>query len=116
MEHVGGVHRLQGAEGLVDKVLAVIIAKVLCADHTVHVGFHQLLDKVDFREAVVVSRLLDVEDGDDVFVVKVAEELHLAEGAEAEHGVVEGSDLLDGHFLARGLVESGAVEGESALW
>jgi len=42
-------------------------------------------------------------------VVEVPKELHLAESAQAEHGVVEGGDLLDCDFLARGLVESGAV-------
>jgi hypothetical protein len=57
------------------------------------------LDEVDFGEARVVARFLDVEDGDDVLVVEVAEQLHFAESAQAEHGVVEGGDLLDCDFL-----------------
>jgi hypothetical protein len=36
------------------------------------------LDEVDLGKAVVGARLLDVEDGDDIFVVKVSEELHFA--------------------------------------
>ncbi len=30
------------------------------------------LDQVDFGEGLVISGLLDVEDGNDVFVIKVA--------------------------------------------
>jgi hypothetical protein len=36
------------------------------------------LDEVDLCESLVVSGLLDVEDGDDVLVVEVAEQLHLS--------------------------------------
>ena len=39
-----------------------------------------------------------------VFVVEVLEQLDLAEGAQAEHGVVEWGDLFDGNFLSSGSV------------
>ena len=58
------------------------------------------LNKVDLVEALVAPGLLDVEDRDDVFMVEVPEKLHFAKGSETEHGVVEGSNLLDGDFLA----------------
>ena len=64
------------------------------------------LDQIDLLEGLIVPRLLDVEDGDDVLVVEVAQELHLSECSQAEHGVVERSDLLDGDLLARRLVDS----------
>jgi len=67
------------------------------------------LDEIDFGETRVVAWFLDVENGNDVLVVEVAEELHFAESAQAEHGVIEGGDLFDCDFLARGLVESRAV-------
>lgn len=37
-------------------------------------------------------------------MVEIAQELHLSEGPQAKHGVVEGGDLLDGNLLARGFV------------
>ncbi|KAI6751336.1 hypothetical protein HG531_006032 [Fusarium graminearum] len=43
VQHVGRVHRLEGSEGLVDEVLAVVVGKILCADDTVHIRLHQLL-------------------------------------------------------------------------
>jgi hypothetical protein len=67
------------------------------------------LDEVDLSKCLIVARLLDVENGDDVLVVEVAQQLHLSQGSQAEHRVVEGSDLLDSHFLARGLVQRGAI-------
>ena len=44
--------------------------------------------------------------------MKVAEELDFAEGAETEHGMVEGGDALDGDLALGGNVHGGA-EGES---
>lgn len=42
-------------------------------------------------------------------MVEVAQELHLSESSQAKHGVVEGSNFLDGDLLARGLVYRRAV-------
>jgi hypothetical protein len=58
------------------------------------------LDQVDLSECLVVSRLLDVEDGNDVLVVEVSEQLHLSQCSQTEHGVVKGCNLLDGDLLA----------------
>jgi hypothetical protein len=66
------------------------------------------LNEVDLVEAVIASGSLDIQNRDDVFVVEVAEQLHLTEGSETKHGVVERSNLLDGDFLTRGLVDSRA--------
>ena len=41
-------------------------------------------------------------------MVEVAKQLHLTKCSEAEHGVVERRDLLDGDLLAGWLVDSGA--------
>ena len=35
------------------------------------------LNEIDFRKLCVVLRLLDIEDGDDILVLKVAQQLHL---------------------------------------
>lgn len=43
-------------------------------------------------------------------MVKVSEKLHFAESSEAEHGVVERRNLLDGHLLAGWLVDGGAKQ------
>lgn len=58
------------------------------------------LNEVDLVEAIIASRLLNVEDGDDVFVVEIAQQLHLSQSSQTEHGVVEGGDLLDGNLLS----------------
>lgn len=109
MQHVGRVHRLEGAQRLVDEVLAVVVRELLCADDAVHVGLHELLDEIDLVKGVVAPGLLDVEDRDDVLVVEVAQQLHLAQRPQAEHGVVEGGDLLDGDLLPGGLVDRRAL-------
>jgi len=44
MDNISGVQRLEGAQGLVDEILGVIIRQVLCSDHTVHIGLHELLN------------------------------------------------------------------------
>ena len=66
------------------------------------------LDQVDLIERFVISRLLNVEDRNNVLMIEVSEELHFTQGPEAKHGVVEGGNLLDGDFLAGGLVDCGA--------
>jgi hypothetical protein len=66
------------------------------------VSLHELLDQVDLVELVDRGWPEDVEDGDDILVVKMAEELYLAEGAETEHGVVEGGDTFNGDLALSG--------------
>lgn len=68
------------------------------------------LNKIDLVEAIVASGLLDIEDGDDVFVVEIAQQLHLSQSSQTEHGVIEGGDLLDGNLLSRGLVNGRAAQ------
>lgn len=67
------------------------------------------LNEVHLVEVVISARSLNVEDGDDVLMVEVAEKLHLSECPKAEHGMVKWSDLLDGHLLTGGLVDSRAI-------
>jgi hypothetical protein len=43
-------------------------------------------------------------------VVKVAQQLHLTESTETEHGVIKRCDLLDGNLLAGWFVDSRAGE------
>lgn len=66
------------------------------------------LDQVDFMEALVVSRLLNIQNADDILVVEVAKQLHFTQRAETEHAVVERRNLLDGDFLTGWLVYSRA--------
>jgi len=46
MENVGRVHTLECTQGLVDKVLAMVVTQVLCPDHPVHVCLHEFLDQI----------------------------------------------------------------------
>jgi hypothetical protein len=67
------------------------------------------LNQVNFIESLVVTGPLDIKDGNNVLVIKVSQQLHLAQCAQTEHGVVEWRDLLDGNLLARGLVNGRAT-------
>jgi hypothetical protein len=42
-------------------------------------------------------------------VIEIPQQLHLAQRPQAEHGVVEGSNFLDGDFLPGGLMDCGAA-------
>ena len=88
-----------------------------------HVGLHQLLRckvsssvghpgketldlyEVDFCEAIIIAWFLNIEDRDDVLMVEVSQQLHLPQGSEAEHRVVEGRYLLDCNLLAGGFMQ-----------
>lgn len=79
--------------------------------------FDAHLDEIDLGKCLIVARLLDVEDGDDVLMVEVPQQLHLSQRSQTEHGMVERCDLLDSHFLTGGLVQRGAViQLATALW
>lgn len=66
------------------------------------------LNEIDLIKGVIAARLLDIEDGNNVLMVEVSQQLHLTEGSETEHGVIEGCYLLDGNLLARWFVDGGA--------
>lgn len=57
------------------------------------------LDQINLVKRLITPWLLDVEDADDVLVVKVAQQLHLSESSQTKHGVVERSDFLNGDLL-----------------
>jgi hypothetical protein len=67
------------------------------------------LDEIDLGETVIIARSLDVEDRNNVLVVEISQQLHLSQCSETEHGMVKGSDLFDGYFLARRLMQRRAV-------
>jgi len=67
------------------------------------------LDEINFSECFIAPWLLDVKNRDNVFVVEVPEQLHLAQGSQAEHGMVKGSDLLDSNLLPGGFMECRAI-------
>ena len=41
---ISGVEGLECSQGLIDKVLGVIVREILCPNDAVHVGLHELLD------------------------------------------------------------------------
>jgi len=67
--------------------------------HLTKDGLYAHLDEIDLGKGLVVSWPLNVEDGNDVLVVEIPKQFHLAQSAQTEHGMVKGSDLLDGHLL-----------------
>lgn len=93
---------------LVYKVLAMVIAQLLGTDNTMKVSLHELLDKINLGEVVYTAGLEDIEDGDDVFVMKVSEEFYFTESSETEHSVVEGGDAFDSDFALSERVGRGA--------
>ena len=90
----------------------MIVAERLRPDDPVEVCFHQFLDEVYFFKVLEGRRAENVEDGDDVLVVKVPEQPDLSEGAQTKHGVVKGGDTLDGDLSLRGEVHRRAWQWE----
>lgn len=41
------MHGFESSESLVDKVLTMIVGEILCSDDTMHIGFHQFLERAD---------------------------------------------------------------------
>lgn len=109
------MHGLERSQRLVDEILAMVVGEVLGSNDSVHIRLHEFLDKVDLVEAIVASRLLDIKNGDDVFVVEVTQQLHLSQSSQTEHGVVEGGNLLDGHLLPGRLVNGRANNSVGSL-
>ena len=62
------------------------------------------LDEIHLRECLQTCWFLDIEDRDDILMVKVSQKLHLSERPQAEHGMIKWRDLLDGNLLARRFV------------
>jgi len=87
------------------------ITQVLGTDNTMKVSLHELLDKINLGEVVYTAGLEDIEDGDDVFVMKVSEEFYFTESSETEHSVVEGGDAFDSDFALSERVGRGADQG-----
>ncbi len=65
----------------------MVVAGLLGTDDTVEISLYELLDEIDLSKVMQQWRVENVEDADDVLVVKVAGELDFMEGTEAEHGV-----------------------------
>lgn len=63
------------------------------------------MNEIYFIERIIAAGSLDIQDGDDVFVVEIAQQLHFTQGPQTEHRVVEGDDLLDRDLLAGRLVD-----------
>ena len=112
MDDAAAVQVLDALEQLVEQVGHVVVAQVVGADDGVQVGVHVLLDEVDLAEALETRGLLDVEDFDDVRVVEALEELDLAQGPQAEEVPLKGLDLLDGHEL---LAVVAVADGDDAV-
>lgn len=81
VDDIGTVDVEQASEDLVDEILDMVISEILDSvgkaspyllrvDHTMQVGFHEVGDDVDFIEACLVLRTLEVQNRNDVFVVK----------------------------------------------
>lgn len=51
---------------------------------------HQFLYEIDFLEIVETWRLKDIDDRDDIFVMKVTKKFDLAESPKTEHRVIKG--------------------------
>ena len=48
----------------------MVVGEVLCADDAMHVRFHEFLDEVDFGEAIVALGFLDIENGNDLLLIR----------------------------------------------
>src|SRR5215469_7558489 len=67
------------------------------------------LNQVYLRKCFQAARLLDIENRNDVLMIKVSQELHFSKCAQAEHGMIEGCDFLDCDLLTGRLVNGRAT-------
>jgi len=82
------------------------------------------LDEVDFLEVFDVRWLEYVEDRDNVFMIEVAKQLDLAQGAQTEHRMIKGRNTFDGYFALRWYMDCGTasrdkvsrVGGNNRIW
>jgi hypothetical protein len=73
------------------------------------------LDQINLVKGFITPRLLDIKDRDDVLMVEIPQQLHLAQRPQAEHGMIEWGDLLDGNLLSGGLVDGGTIRDGQTL-
>lgn len=71
MDDIRAVDIQAASEQLIHEVLAVVVGQVLPrVDDSVHVGLHQVGHDVDVLESCGSGWLLDVDESDDVLMVK----------------------------------------------
>lgn len=71
MNHVGRVDVKQPTQSLVHEILNVLVGQLLLGvDHSMKIRFHQVCDDVDVFIILGVIRPLEVEQRNDVLVVK----------------------------------------------
>ena len=111
VEDASRVDVLESPQDLVQEVLGVFIAEGLHGVYdVVKVALHQVQNYVHVLEGrSVFGRLHHVQDGDDVLVAEVAEDLELAVGPLGDGRYLEYlGHLLDGDAEARAVVHGGA--------
>jgi len=96
---------------LIDKVLTVVIAKLLGSYHAMQIRLHEFLYEVNFLEVIEAGGSQYVENRDDVLMMEVAQQLYLAQRSQAEHGVIKGGDSLDCDLSLGGYVYGGTAHG-----
>ena len=75
---------------MIDKVLTMVVAEFLSPNHTMQVGLHQFLYEVNLLEIVKTWRLQDIDDCNDIFVMKVTKKFNLAKSSKTKHRVIKG--------------------------
>ena len=91
--------------------MTVVIAKLLGPYHTMQIRLHELLHEVNLFEVIETGGSQNVENGDDVLVMEVAQQLYLAQCPQAEHRVIKGGDTLDRNFSLGRCMDGGAAHG-----
>lgn len=112
MDNISRIQSLQGPESLyfqtkvnmlqlacrstylVNEILAMIIAEFLSSNDPVQICFHEFLNQIHLLKIVEARRPQDVEDGDNVLMTKVAQELNLSQRSQTEHRVVKRRNTL----------------------
>ncbi len=63
----------------------MVVAELLGTNDTAEIILHKLQDEIHLSKVVQQQQAENVEDADDVLMVKAAEELEFVKGTEAEH-------------------------------
>lgn len=76
----------------------MVVTQFLSTNDTMEISLHEFLNEVYFLEVIQRRRTEDIEDGNDIFVVKVTKEFDLTKSAHAKHGMIERGYSFNGDF------------------
>ena len=117
MDDVGRVHVITSGQHLEHEVLHMVVSQVLSGvNNAVHVSLHELCDDIDIFISSGVGRLSDIQNLDDILVIKELQQSNLSDNTLGIDKIFESfRNFLDGNFLVRLVIVSTADDTVCAM-